>query len=266
MTESPESHDDATTVAAEPESAEAAEPASRSRLLLALAGVAILLVGVGLGLVIQASFADDASTEDRPAADSAAVGFAQDMSAHHQQGVEMASIIYRTGEDIQVRSLAYDILTTQSNEIGQMQSWLTRWGYPLDNPGEHMAWMGHDMGGMSEDGHHHDHGDMSGMPMPSGTPAPAATDQPMMPGMATQAEMAKLYSLRGAEADTYFLQLMLRHHEGGTPMMQYAANPENVDEDYVRSLATSMINTQGNEINTIKTMLAQRNAQPLPMN
>ena len=36
-----------------------------------------------------------------------------------------------------------------------------------------------------------------------------------MPGMATDAEMTKLRSLHGADADTFFIQLMLRHHEGG---------------------------------------------------
>ena len=87
-----------------------------------------------------------------------------------------------------------------------------------------------------------------------------------MPGMATDSEMARLRNLSGPAADTYFLQLMLRHHEGGVHMMQYAADPANVSQDYVRDLATAMLNTQANEIETLKTMLASRNAQPLPMN
>ncbi|ACY21152.1 protein of unknown function DUF305 [Gordonia bronchialis DSM 43247] len=262
---------DSTTV----ESADSpAAPRSHSRLLLALAGIAILLVGVGLGLVIQASFADDTSAdEDQPAANSAAVGFAQDMTRHHEQGVAMAQEVLKHGSgDVQVTSLATDIMLTQTNEIGQMQSWLSRWHQPFINPGAPMAWMGHDMAGMSTDQDHADdhsgHSDMSGMPMDTpSSPAPGPNaEQPPMPGMATDSEMARLRSLSGPAADTYFLQLMLRHHEGGVHMMQYAADPANVSQDYVRDLATAMLNTQANEIETLKTMLASRNAQPLPMN
>ncbi|AZG44770.1 DUF305 domain-containing protein [Gordonia insulae] len=257
---------------------------SRRTLLTALGGIALLLVGMGLGLLIAAMLhSDDASVaEAPPAADSAAVGFAQDMIRHHEQGVEMATIELENGTDPQVRSMAFDILTAQSNEIGQMQSWLTRWGYPLINPNSPMAWMGHDASGHGGAGHgggddhsgHADH-DMGAMPsgsMPSGSmpsgamPADTAAEAPPMPGMATTAEMNRLRSLRGTEADVYFLQLMLRHHEGGVPMMEYAADPANVSEDYVRNLATAMKATQDKEITVIEQMLAERNAAPLPMN
>lgn len=50
------------------------------------------------------------------------MGFAQDMIHHHQQAVEMATIELYGGSDPQVQSLAYDILTSQTNQIGQMQS------------------------------------------------------------------------------------------------------------------------------------------------
>ncbi|WP_439644637.1 DUF305 domain-containing protein [Gordonia soli] len=307
-------------------------------MLIALAGVILLLLGVGVGLVIAASYSDDdAAANDRPAADSAAVGFAQDMIRHHEQGVEMAAIELTNGTDPQVRSMAFDILTTQSNEIGQMQSWLSRWGYPVINPDSPMAWMSMSGGGTSGDDHDHadgnhaghdhgthdhgaaghdeaddhdhgtgdhgtgdqqgasgghgasdDHADMPGMSMPgmgepsapgaptAGAPtagAPTAggstsgsADEPPMPGMATAAEMDRLRTLRGRDADVDFLQLMLRHHEGGLHMMEYAANPANVTEPYVRDLASAMLRTQNKEIGIITAMLAERGAQPLPMN
>ncbi|WAC54889.1 DUF305 domain-containing protein [Gordonia sp. SL306] len=257
---------------------------SRRTLLTTLGVVAALLIGMALGLLIAAMLhSDDVQAEETPSADSAAVGFAQDMIRHHEQGVEMATIELENGTDPQVRSMAFDILTAQSNEIGQMQSWLTRWGYPLINPNPPMAWMGHEMAAdtpapSTPAGHDHgDHGDhdghdMGSMPpaampsgdMPSGSTA-AGTDTPPMPGMATTAEMDRLRSLRGAAADVYFLQLMLRHHEGGLHMMEYAADPANVSEDYVRSLATAMKQTQDKEIAVIEQMLAERGAAPLPM-
>ncbi|MCZ4577941.1 DUF305 domain-containing protein [Gordonia amicalis] len=241
-------------------------PSRRRPAILALAAVAVLLVGVGLGLLIQASLADDSSGEDSPAANSAAVGFAQDMTRHHEQGVEMAAIELEHGTDPQVRSMAFDILTAQSNEIGQMQSWLTRWGQPVTNPGEAMGWMGH---GSSTETSGDDHGDMDHGDMDQGdhgsTPA-AGAELPAMPGMATSAEMERFRAMRGPEVDTTFLQLMLRHHEGGLHMMEYAANPANVSQPYVRDLASAMERTQDKEIGIIEAMLAERNAQPLPMN
>ncbi|WP_439032489.1 DUF305 domain-containing protein [Gordonia terrae] len=264
-----------------------------NRVLLALVGVAVLLLGVGLGLLIQASLADDPADDDAPAANSAAVGFAQDMTRHHEQGVELAAIELEHGTDPEVRSMAFDILTAQSNEIGQMQSWLSRWRQPVTNPGDTMAWMGHSA---SADGHDHsdpadhadgdhdhgsmdhgsmdhgsmdhgsmDHGDMS-MPASETPAAESGAEQPPMPGMATSTEMEQFRAMRGPQVDTTFLQLMLRHHEGGLHMMEYAADPANVDQAYVRDLASSMKRTQDKEIGIITQMLAARGAQPLPMN
>ncbi len=289
----PESRDETTT----PEGPDdTAEPSSRPRILLALGGAALLLFGLGLGLLIQASLADDSTGDDSPAANSAAVGFAQDMTRHHEQGVELAAIELEHGTDPEVRSMAFDILTAQSNEIGQMQSWLTRWGQPVTNPGATMAWMGHS--GPETDGHDHsdpadhtagghdhghggdgspdhgdmDHGDMDhgDMSAPSsGAPAAGAAEsdaeQPPMPGMATSAEMQQFRAMRGPEVDIRFLQLMLRHHEGGLHMMEYAADPANVEQAYVRDLASSMKRTQDKEIAIITQMLALRGAQPLPL-
>ncbi|WP_137810072.1 MULTISPECIES: DUF305 domain-containing protein [unclassified Gordonia (in: high G+C Gram-positive bacteria)] len=285
----PESRDGTTT----PEGPDdTAEPSSRPRILLALGGAALLLFGLGLGLLIQASLADDSTGDDSPAANSAAVGFAQDMTRHHEQGVELAAIELEHGTDPEVRSMAFDILTAQSNEIGQMQSWLTRWGQPVTNPGATMAWMGH--GGSETDGHDHsdpadhsagghdhghggdgssdhgymDHGDMDhgDMSAPASGAADSDAEQPPMPGMATSAEMQQFRAMRGPEVDIRFLQLMLRHHEGGLHMMEYAADPANVEQAYVRDLASSMKRTQDKEIAIITQMLALRGAQPLPLN
>ncbi|MDY6810245.1 MAG: DUF305 domain-containing protein [Actinomycetota bacterium] len=264
--------------------------ASRRMLLTVLGAVAVLLIGMGLGLLIAAMMhSDDPGSEVAPTADSAAVGFAQDMIRHHEQGIEMAAIELENGTDPQVRSMAFDILTAQSNEIGQMQSWLTRWGQPLINPGSPMAWMGHEMSGSTAASgapHEHDmssdhgtsdereHGpedeysaahDDAGMAEENVMP-PVPTAEPPMPGMATPADMDRLRSTQGTDTDIYFLQLMLRHHEGGIDMMDYATDPDHVSEDYVRDLAAGMQRNQTKEIAVLTAMIGEHGAQPLPMN
>ena len=44
-----------------------------------------------------------------------------------------------------------------------------------------------------------------------------------MPGMATEEELAGLRSLSGTAFDVEFLRLMIRHHQGGREMAEYAA-------------------------------------------
>ena len=69
------------------------------------------------------------------------VGFSRDMAAHHLQGVEMANLVADHSEDPAVRGLAFDIATTQTNQVGRMQGWLALWGYSPTG-GDQMAWMG----------------------------------------------------------------------------------------------------------------------------
>ena len=123
------------------------------------------------------------------------------MAAHHLQGVEMANLVSDHSEDPAVRGLAFDIATTQTNQVGRMQGWLALWGYSPTG-GDQMAWMGHGMA-------RHAHGQSGG----SG----------LMPGMATEEELANLRSLQGTAFDVEFLRLMIRHHQGGLEMAQYAA-------------------------------------------
>jgi uncharacterized protein (DUF305 family) len=85
---------------------------------------------------------------------------------------------------------------------------------------------------------------------------------PLMPGMATDAELAKLRSLPGKQLDVYFLQLMLRHHQGGTAMAQYAASHSSLPA--LKALVNSMLTSQGAEMDQMKLMLSARGAQALP--
>jgi uncharacterized protein (DUF305 family) len=198
--------------------------------LLGVIGVALLVLGgalaVGLGI----------GSEATPAADSVDAGFSRDMATHHLQAVEMANLAADRSSDSAVRQLAFDIAELQQNQAGRMQAWLSLWGV-LPTGGTPMAWMG------GHAGH-------------------SASDDGLMPGMATEQELADLRSLSGRDFDVRFLQLMIRHHQGGADMATYAAAHAEVPA--VRTLARSIAETQQVETTTMAGMLTARGGQPLP--
>jgi uncharacterized protein (DUF305 family) len=219
-------------------------------LVLTAAAVAILLLGAAVGLLIKLPGSGAAASNPGPG--SVEVGFAQDMSVHHQQAVTMANWARDHSQNPEIRQLAFDIQSTQLDQQGRMGGWLMLWGQPEQSPtGRYMAWMAGPGDGMA------------GMPGMTNNQMPAnGVDH--MPGYATNAEIAKLQSMTGPDMDTYFLQLMLRHHVGGAPMAQFAADHSNVPA--VRVLAENILKSQGAEVDLIKQLLTARNAQPLPMN
>ena len=129
----------------------------------------------------------------------------------------MANLALDRSDDPAVRGLAFDISATQTNQTGRMQGWLSLWGLQPTG-GEHHGLdgrqgghAGHSMGGNG-----------------------------LMPGMATEEELTNLRDAVGhAEFDVEFLRLMMRHHQGGTEMAEYAA--EHADNEAVRDLADSIV-------------------------
>ncbi|MGW5745357.1 DUF305 domain-containing protein [Amycolatopsis sp. NPDC003861] len=205
--------------------------------------VAALLVV--FGIVVGNSAADPLEQQEAiPGADSVEVGFAQDMSVHHLQAVSMANWARERSTDPQLRQLAFDIASGQTEQVGRMKGWLMLWDQPEQAIGPPMAWMARASDGAMS---------MSMAPSSAG---------PSLPGMATPAEMAKLRSLTGRELDVYFLQLMLRHHEGGSSMARYAK--DNATSPPVLALAQSILVSQSTEMTVIGQMLSARNARPLP--
>jgi uncharacterized protein (DUF305 family) len=203
-------------------------------LLLAVIAVGLVLIGGGAAVALGIGRGKAA-----PDSGSVAAGFARDMSQHHLQGVEMANLVPERSTDPEVRQLAFDIAETQQNQTGRMQGWLALWGLPPSG-GETMAWMG-------PDGGHTGHGTAHGG---------------LMPGMATESELARLRSLSGTEFDVEFLRLMIRHHQGGLEMAQFAA--EHADVPAVADLAGTIAETQTAEVATMEGMLAARGGTPLP--
>ncbi|WP_330183099.1 DUF305 domain-containing protein [Nocardia sp. NBC_01503] len=224
------------------ETTEPVAPPHRSQrsVLLVLGVIAVLLTGFAAGLLVG----KQQDSSQKPSA--VDIGFSQDMSVHHLQAVEMSALAYDGSTDPAVKRLAYDILTTQENQAGRMQGWLQSWGEPQLSVGGYMGWM------TDMSAHHH-----SGTAEHSG---PVAA----MPGMASTEELAALRQATGPALDIMFLQLMLRHHQGGMPMAEYAA--QRADVEVVRSLADSMVKTQSSEATLMTQMLAERHADPLPFN
>ncbi|MGI5281839.1 DUF305 domain-containing protein [Nonomuraea polychroma] len=190
--------------------------------VLVLAAAAFLLFG-------RAGTPGDSSPE---------AGFARDMAAHHAQAVDMAFTIRDKGPAKEVRNLAFDIINTQANQRGIFIGWVQQWGLDQATDQRPMAWMsGHGHGG-------------------------ATTAPGTMPGMATPAELAKLKEAQGTQAEILFLQLMIRHHEGGVEMaeglLKLSTRPE------VVSMAQKIVQGQSGEIKLMTDMLRQRGAQPYP--
>ncbi|MCC7021607.1 MAG: DUF305 domain-containing protein [Thermomicrobiales bacterium] len=198
---------------------------------LVSAGSRWLALGAVLVALLVAGAALWANAHRFPADDSVEAGFARDMVVHHDQAVTMALLIRDRTDDPALKSLATDILLTQQNQIGQMLGWLQVWGLPATGPDLPMAWMGHPVEGQ-------------------------------MPGMATPEQMTNLEQLRGEAADVAFLQMMIRHHEGGVPMAEMAL--EESDTPQVRDLAQAIVSTQQAEIGIMEGMLAQKGAPANP--
>jgi uncharacterized protein (DUF305 family) len=203
-----------------------------------LAVIAVGLVLLGGGLAVALGIGSDGVPV--PSADSVDAGFSRDMATHHLQGVEMANLALERSEDREVRQLAFDISSTQNNQAGRMQGWLSLWGIPPTG-GDVMGWMA------GADGGHGGH---------------TMVMDGLMPGMATEEELAQLRSLSGTDFDVQFLRLMIRHHQGGLEMAQYAA--EHAELPAVARLARTIAETQTAETRTMTDMLAARGGTPLP--
>lgn len=181
-----------------------------------------------------------ASRSGPPRDDSAEAGFARDMATHHAQAVEMALVIRDASSDAALRTLAYDIIVTQSTQRGIFMGWLQEWGLAQASTMPRMAWM---------PGHAR---------MPPGAGAAA----PLMHGMASDDELRRLREAQGGDGEILFLQLTIRHHEGGV-IMARAVEEVSRRADVV-AMAKSIEEGQRVEIAVMTEMLATRAARPLP--
>jgi uncharacterized protein (DUF305 family) len=203
----------------------------RARNRLAVVAALLAALAVAIFLIVGRT--------TTPTYASAEAGFARDMGTHHAQAVEMAFIVRDASTDEKVRRLAYDIIVTQTAQRGIFMGWLDQWGLSQSSLRPRMAWMR---------GHGH--------AAASASAAPGV----VMPGMASTAELEKLRAAEGRDAEILFLQLMIRHHEGGVQMADGLLKLS--DREEVATMARHISQGQAGEIELMTGMLRERGAQP----
>jgi uncharacterized protein (DUF305 family) len=187
--------------------------------LIATVGVACGVIGWLVGRPSDPTFSD------------VDVGFLADMSEHHSGALTLAFAYLPRGTDPTITSMARDIITDQSQEIGTMNGLLAESGdQQTVGDGISMDWMGHSVPSRS------------------------------MPGLATKADYARLATESGLTADDDFSRLMITHHKAGIEMADFAA--ANGSNETVRDLARKMASTQRFEITE---MNLRRRALGLPI-
>jgi uncharacterized protein (DUF305 family) len=170
----------------------------------------------------------DAGRSAHTAAD---VRFMQGMIVHHQQALEMASLVPDRSERPDVRLLARRIEASQDDEIALMGAWLQRRGEEVPevdgvaHAGGHGAHPGHDA----------------------------------MHGMLTPAELTRLAAARGDEFDRLFLSAMIRHHQGALQMVaELFASDGAAQETEIFNFASHVDSDQRIEIARMTRMLQER--------
>lgn len=154
------------------------------------------------------------------------VGFAADMYDHHEQAVQMSLIIMDKTTNPGVRAHAVSIAAGQRRESGMFQQFLIDRGITFTDPRRTvMAWMGE----------------------------PTPSEQ--MPGLATADELIALTNATGDDADRLFLDLMIRHHEGGIHMAEFAA--ANAETQSMRDLAARIVLDQQREALDLEQLRAE---------
>jgi uncharacterized protein (DUF305 family) len=182
------------------------------------------------GQATQVVGAEQARDLSKVGATPADVKFMQGMIHHHAQAIDMTELLKtRTGSE-GMKKLGMRIQVSQTDEIKMMQNWLRAHGQEAPDP-HAMHMPGMIMPGM-------DHG-------------------PMMAGMLTPEEMVKLAGLKGLEFDRFFLQGMIKHHEGAITMVkELFASPGAAQDSAIYAFASDVVADQQMEIDRMSGMLA----------
>jgi uncharacterized protein (DUF305 family) len=151
------------------------------------------------------------------------IKFMQGMIHHHAQALDMTALLATRTNSGDMKKLAQRIELSQQDEIKMMREWLAARG--ADVPGEHA---------------HH---------------APGA---PMMPGMLTAEQMARLSAAKGVEFDKLFLEYMIQHHAGALDMVkELFSAPGAGQEAEIFAFASDVDADQLIEIRRMSSMLKE---------
>lgn len=170
------------------------------------------------------------------------VAFMQHMIVHHAQAVEMVGLLEAHGSTARVKLLGRRIALSQEAEMALMREWLTERNQSLEMQGDHSA-HGMDHGGM-------DHSAHAGHAMPP-------SETPLMTGMLSPAQMARLAAARGTDFDRLFLSGMIQHHQGALDMVaDLMDHPDAAQDTLLSDFTTSVVADQSTEILRMQSLLS----------
>lgn len=187
---------------------------------------------------------DLAATPEQPHTE-ADVRFMQNMIHHHAQAIQMSRMVPERTDNPRIVLLATRIDRSQGDEIRLMRRWLEVRGE--EAPALHVGDEG--AGRAAMDPGAMDHG------------APSS-DEPMMAGMLTPDQLARLEAARDETFDRLFLEAMIYHHEGALDMVgELFAAPGAGQGAEINQFASHVDSDQRIEIGRMYDMLADIDAR-----
>ncbi|MBB2988852.1 uncharacterized protein (DUF305 family) [Mycolicibacterium iranicum] len=152
----------------------------------------------GEGQSASASPETSAISSDAAGHNAADVSFATAMVAHHQQAIELSTLVAQRSTAPGLVALADQIVAVQQPEVNILNVFLVQWN---ENPGAATG---------------------------SGTEGSAT--EPQAPGMVDDVTVARLESSSGPQFDRLWLESMIGQHRGGVAIAdREIAEGENVD-------------------------------------
>ncbi len=213
-------------------------PFHRSTLRALTLTTALALPGLSASAQVQRTGVEQARVDSiRRPYTAADIEFMSGMIHHHAQAVKMAQWCPTHEANRSLAIFCRRIAHGQTAEIGLMQAWLKDRNQPVPTPDPRgMKMM---MGGMEH-------------VMP-------------MPGMLSDAQMAKLDSARGVDFDRLFLSWMIQHHQGAIMMVDSLfKTPGAAQDEIVFKFANDVHADQSTEIDRMQQMLSALPPTPTP--
>ncbi|MEO8393685.1 MAG: DUF305 domain-containing protein [Chloroflexota bacterium] len=178
--------------------------------------ITLSVVAIGLLLMASTVLAGAGNRAER-----AEVRFLEGMMDHHQMAVDMANDCLKKAADQTLLTLCQNIITAQTAEITQMQSWVKDW-YEVDYAPEPMQM-----------------NSMPGMVMPDPT--------------MSMSMMAGLNALTGHDYEVAWVESMIDHHDDALHMADRLL--KQVEHVELRDMATTIIKDQSAEIRMMEALL-----------
>ncbi len=154
--------------------------------------------------------------------------FIQMMIPHHQDAVDMASIALKKAQHPELKKLAQDMITSQSQEIQEMKTWYKKW-YKTKVPAVSSMTMPM----------------QSGTGMNHGMSNDSDSDVKMMNHMNNMMDMDLTALKNASNFDQAFIKQMIPHHKMAVMMAAMVLNSPHPE---LRNLAKAIIQTQSAEI------------------